>query len=151
MPDVEIRPCKSDDLPSVLALLQQLEEVAPGGSPLTLAGLQILLQRMDAAPGYYLNLVAVHSEQVAGFISLIFYLTLFHRGGTALINELVVDSAQRGHGIGRALIDQAMASAIARGMDEIEVGTEQSNAAAQTFYARCGFDEAYVLLGKEFD
>ncbi len=42
------------------------------------------------------------------------------------------------------------AEARRRGMDEIEVGTEKTNLAAQRFYRRVGFDEEYVLLGEDF-
>ena len=35
-------------------------------------------------------------------------------------------------------------------MDEIEVGIEKTNPAAQRFYKRLGFDEEFVLLGQDF-
>ncbi len=40
---------------------------------------------------------------------------------------------------------------MARGLDELEVGTEKTNQGAQRFYQKCGFDQEYVLLGMEFD
>jgi ribosomal protein S18 acetylase RimI-like enzyme len=36
-------------------------------------------------------------------------------------------------------------------MDEIEVGTEITNTKAQNFYKKTGFNEEYVLLGREFE
>ncbi len=38
----------------------------------------------------------------------------------------------------------------ARSMNEIEVGTEVTNLAAQQFYNKNDFTEEYVLLGMEF-
>ena len=35
-------------------------------------------------------------------------------------------------------------------MDEIEVGIEISNIKTQNLYKKAGFNEEYVLLGKEF-
>jgi len=35
-------------------------------------------------------------------------------------------------------------------INEIEVGTEKGNAAAQRFYRNSGFDVEYVLFGMEF-
>lgn len=151
MNPILVRPCLATDLPAVRALLAQLEEVASSGGGLSLEELAAMYDEMEAAPDVYLNLVAVSGENVLGFISLVFYKTFFHKGGTALINELVVSSAARGKGIGRMLIEQAQCEALARGMDELEVGTEEDNTAAQKFYRACGFDGSYVLLGMEFD
>jgi GNAT superfamily N-acetyltransferase len=80
----------------------------------------------------------------------IFYKTLFHHGGTALINELVVIQAIHGRGIGQALVAKARDEALARGMDEIEVSTEYENLPARSLYKKCGFEQEYVLLGLEF-
>ena len=88
---------------------------------------------------------------MAGFLSMIFYRTFFHRGGTALVNELVVDGQQRGLGLGQLLMQTAITEALARDMDEIEVGTEEDNQAVQAFYSRAGLNERYVLLGMEFE
>ena len=148
---LEIRECCAADLPAVRYLLQQLGEnthSAPAGE---FARLEDTYRAMAEAPDVYLNLIAVADGQVAGLISLVFYKTLFHAGGTALINELVVDLPWRGRGLGRALIERARAEAQHRGLDEIEVSTERDNQAARAFYHRCGFDEEYVLLGAEFD
>jgi GNAT superfamily N-acetyltransferase len=111
--------------------------------------IESLFREMNGNPRIYQNWVAVEGERVVGFLSLIFYKTLFHEGGTALINELVVEQDRRGQGVGRLLIERAVAEARQRGMDEIEVGTEKGNAAAQRFYRNSGFDEEYVLLGME--
>ncbi len=151
MADILIRPCQSGDLPAVRELLIQLTETAPAQVDFDPDWLAVLLRQMDAAPDFYHNLVALHEERVVGLISLIFYKALYHHGGTALINELVVDRAARASGIGRALVERAIAEARARGMDEIEVGTEHDNHRAIAFYRRCGFDEDYLLLGMEFD
>jgi ribosomal protein S18 acetylase RimI-like enzyme len=106
---------------------------------------------MAANPDFYFTLVAEQEGHVIGFISLLFYRVWFHPGGTALINELIVDDRYRNQGIGALLIDAAVKEAHSRGMDEIEVGTEQENLGAQRFYRRCGFNETYLLLGMEFE
>jgi ribosomal protein S18 acetylase RimI-like enzyme len=147
---MKIRECEERDLKRVIALLHQLQEVAELVVPLEEERIEQLFAQMQAAPQFYLNLVCEVDGRVEGFLSMIFYLTLFHRGGTALINELVVERTQRGRGLGQALIEQAVKEAKQRGMDEIEVGTEQENTAAQAFYRKMGFDESYVLLGMEF-
>ena len=102
-------------------------------------------------PEIYSNYVATENDKIVGFLSIVFYKTFLHKGGTALINELVVAEAHRNKGIGRRLIQKAIQSAKSRGMDEIEVGTEISNTIAQNFYKKVGFNEEHVLLGREFE
>jgi ribosomal protein S18 acetylase RimI-like enzyme len=106
---------------------------------------------MQSSPGTYHNLVAEVQGRVVGLLSLVCYRTLFHQGGTALINELVVQAGQRGRGVGRLLVREAVRRARAAGMDEVEVSTESGNRAAAGFYRACGFHRRYVLLGMEFD
>ncbi len=130
--------------------MQQLGEFAHGENQFQLEHFQRLLAEMDANPFEYHNLVCEVDGQVCGFLSLVFYRSFFHQVGTALINELVVDRNRRGLGLGRQLIEAAIAEARARSMDEIEVGTEVTNLSAQQFYNKCGFTEEYVLLGMEF-
>jgi GNAT superfamily N-acetyltransferase len=151
MPEFAIRPCEFEDLPAVHELLQQLSTVAEPAGDLRLEVMTGILREMAELPGLYFNLVVTVEGSVVGFVSALFYQTLFHRGGTALINELVIDRAWRRQGLGRALIQAVIAEARSRGMDEVEVGTEQTNHTALRFYRRCGFDEEYVLLGLEFD
>jgi len=147
---IEIRTCTQADLPVVKNLLDQLTEVAHGDQEITLDRLQRLLAEMEAAPEIYGNRVACLDQEVVGFLSAIFYKTLFHEGGTCLINELVIDKNRRGRGIGEQLVRDIVQEARKRGMDEVEVSTEQDNVKAAAFYKKCGFDQTYVLLGMEF-
>lgn len=148
---IEIRPCTLNDLPAVQALLRQLAEVAEPTSTLTLEELEKTFLSMTAQPSFYDNYVAMESMHVVGFISIIYYQTMFHQGGTALINELVVDRDRRGAGIGKALIARAVHEAKARGQDELEVATELDNEPASSFYRACGFDVEYRLLGLDLE
>jgi ribosomal protein S18 acetylase RimI-like enzyme len=108
-----------------------------------------MFRAMTAQPESYLNLVAVDDGQAVGFISILFYASFIHRVGTAQINELIVDSLKRHSGIGTRLLQRAKEEARRRGVDEIEVSTERDNLSALRFYRSNGFDEEYVLLGRE--
>lgn len=152
MSKVLVRLCRQDDLMEILALITELGEVAHGDDhPTDLKKVQQIFMEMEILPQIYLNLVAELSDHVVGFMSVIFYRTVFHKGGTALLNELIVTRKERGKGIGKSLVQRAKEEALLRGMDEIEVGTEKVNVNAQKFYHKCGFDQEYVLLGMEFD
>jgi ribosomal protein S18 acetylase RimI-like enzyme len=147
---VVYRLCEPGDARDVAGLLRQLQEHASTAELPDESRLAAILAEMTGRREVYWNLVAaVPAGRVVGFLSMVAYRTLFHAGGTALINELVVHRDYRGRGIGRELVRRAVSEAEGRGMDELEVGTEQTNTAARRFYAACGFDQEYVLLGRD--
>ncbi|MEW6525029.1 MAG: GNAT family N-acetyltransferase [Bacillota bacterium] len=146
---MQIRTLEITDLPAVAGLMEQLAESARTHAAPDIGLMANLHEQMAAMPEVYCNLVALVGGQVTGFISAIFYRSFFHRGGTALINELVVDRTHRGTGVGSRLVASVVDEATRRGMDEVEVGTEKTNEAARRFYRAAGFDEEYVLLGME--
>ena len=104
--EITVRLCTMDDLPSVVALMNELREVAHG-EEINFGDVSKVFLEMAKLPEVYLNMVAETSGKVVGFISVIFYKTVFHRGGTALINELIVTQTERGKGIGQLLVQTA--------------------------------------------
>jgi ribosomal protein S18 acetylase RimI-like enzyme len=143
--------CEENDLPDVVGLITQLAEVSRIEKEFQLNQFRKMFQKMAEQPETYSNYVFETNGKVTGFISIVFYMTFFHRVGTAQVNELVVDDHYRGQGIGQALMQAAEQEARRRGMDELEVGTEKENLAAQKFYRKYGFDEEYILFGMEFE
>jgi ribosomal protein S18 acetylase RimI-like enzyme len=148
---IEIREAKDGDLGAMVELLQELSRVTSSYGRIEKKAVQNGYRAMLDLPSVYRNFVAIEEGRVVGLLSMIFYKTLLHEGGTALINELVVSQNQRRRGIGRMLVEAAIRLAIEQGMDEIEVGTEQNNLAARRFYASAGFSREYVLFGREFE
>jgi ribosomal protein S18 acetylase RimI-like enzyme len=104
---------------------------------------------MEENTDVYENYVITDDGSVVGYMSLLFYRSLFHAEGTAQINELVVDGKHRNKGYGKALLQFGIQRAKDRSMDEIEIGVEKENLAALEFYKRNGIEEEYVLLGME--
>jgi len=147
---VEVRELRSGDLNAVVSLLGQLGEVTSAGSPDEDRIIHGTYELMVRFPDVYRNYVAVEYSRVVGLISLVFYKTLLHEGGTALINELVVSDGERRRGIGTQLVKAGIAAARECGMDEIEVGTERGNRDARRVYKHIGFNLEYVLFGMEF-
>lgn len=146
-----IRICEARDIEHVAELLNELSDVASTDNDFNVENLVKIFKEMESKPEIYSNLVAEMDGIIAGFISVVFYKTLYHKGGTALINELIINNNFRGLGIGSLLVKRVKEEAIKRGMDELEVGTEITNEAAQLFYKKCGFNEEYILLGMEFE
>jgi ribosomal protein S18 acetylase RimI-like enzyme len=79
------------------------------------------------------------SGAVIGMVSLLYLISTACGGRVALLEDLVVDPALRGGGIGQLLVDAAIAHAEAVGCHRITLLTDNDNHAAQRFYARAGF------------
>jgi GNAT superfamily N-acetyltransferase len=151
MDRILIRAVAEEDLGSIVELLRELTDFAHSAIELDIAHVQRLYSTMLNNPHQYKNLVACLNGSVIGFISVVYYLSFFHRGGTALINELIVSAEHRNAGVGKALVQRAVCVSSQDGMDEIEVGTERDNRRGIAFCKAAGFDEEYVLLGMEFE
>lgn len=55
--------------------------------------------------------------------------------------NLVVDSGQRGQGVGRALLEESLAMLAAEGVRRVLLEVRAGNTAARALYDRCGFNE----------
>jgi ribosomal protein S18 acetylase RimI-like enzyme len=57
----------------------------------------------------------------------------------AYLEELYVAPAKRGHGLGRALLEEAMEAARQQGAVRMDLGTSEDDAAARALYESVGF------------
>jgi ribosomal protein S18 acetylase RimI-like enzyme len=64
---------------------------------------------------------------------------LWSAGLECYLAELYVKPERRGHGMGRALMEAALAAARERGADRIELGTSETDTAARSLYESLGF------------
>lgn len=145
-----IRPWTERDLPAIARLLSELDEALGESTVLDPGRMLRQYRSMGRHPDLYENYVYDDEGVAVGFLSLLFYESVYHRTGTAQVNELVVAKGRRGAGIGSALIGHALERARGRGMDELEVGVMKDNAEALAFYRARGIADEYLLLGVEF-
>jgi ribosomal protein S18 acetylase RimI-like enzyme len=59
--------------------------------------------------------------------------------GYAYIDDIAVEPEQRGHGVGRALMERAIEWAKAKGFPGLMLETQDNNVPGCRLYARCGF------------
>ena len=86
------------------------------------------------------------SGAVIGMVSLLYLISTACGGRVALLEDLVVDPALRGGGIGQRLLAAAIAQAEAVGCRRITLLTDRDNHAAQRFYARAGFQPSAMCV-----
>ena len=77
-------------------------------------------------------------DHLLGYACLYWHLSSLAAAETVLMNDLYVDAAARGKGVGRALIDAAAEIARSRGAHSLEWSTAPDNDTAQRLYDSTG-------------
>ena len=77
------------------------------------------------------------------------YLAL--RGPAGVLHDLIVDPAHRGRGVGRLLLNAALAYLQARGAPRVVLLTAERNQAAQRLFASMGFRRTMVEMTRELE
>jgi len=81
-------------------------------------------------------------EELVGYACLYWSFTSLVPAETVLMNDLYVDEATRGEGIGRALIDASAEVARGRGAQRLEWATAPDNVTAQRLYDSTGAERS---------
>lgn len=130
-----VRAATADDLPAVARLLddfnREYDEPTPG--PAWLA------ERLATLVGGGDTTVLVAGTGPDGLAVLRLRPSLWSAGLECYVAELYVVPALRGRGIGRALLEAAIAAARERGADHMDLGTSEDDVAARALYERLGF------------
>ncbi len=151
MNDIIIRLMNKNDIPLVQKLIQQLDHIYKSGHDISINAISSTFFDMETNKNIYKNYVVLLNEKIIGFISTIFYKTFFHTGGTALINELIIDENYRGKKIGEKIISEIKKEAEILEVNEIEVSTSIENKKAIQFYKKNGLIDESILLGMELN
>jgi GNAT superfamily N-acetyltransferase len=77
-------------------------------------------------------------DELVGYACLYWHFSSLAAAESVLMNDLYVDAAVRGQGVGRALIEAAAAIARERGAHHLEWATAPDNATAQRLYDSTG-------------
>ena len=131
--DIEIAVTVTDELVEAFdALIPQLSSSSP---PPGRAGLEAIVATADTA-----LFVARVDGRIVGSLTLAFY--RIPTGLKAWIEDVVVDDAARGHGVGEALNRAALDEARRRGAKDVSLTSRPSREAANRLYQRLGFEPA---------
>lgn len=100
-------------------------------------------------------LVAWAGSEVVGFLTVLLTVPRSDPDDSvpvhALVSELTVRARYRSRGMGARLLDAAEALARAAGRAEIRLTVVAQNHGARRFYARAGYAEQMVAMGKSLD
>ncbi len=124
-------------------LRDSLGRLLPQLSPRLGTPSEELLRRMLDHPATAL-FVAGTGEDLVGTLTLVWYDV--PSGRKAWIEDVVVDAAARGQGVGRALVLAARDFAAQIGADRLLLTSNPRRTAARALYRKCGFNEAETTL-----
>jgi len=130
--DIEIRPARLSDSDALFGLLIQFAVSYRPDRAAFDRHLPLLLTSDTA-----MLRVAVRDGGVIGYLLGFHLLTLYANGPVLEIQELMVDPAHRGQGVGRRLLTSTIEAAWAQGCVEVTVPTRR----AGPYYEKLGFVE----------
>jgi GNAT superfamily N-acetyltransferase len=149
-----IRPASLDDRRGIELLLRELQAFEVSLRPSRQVPSQVsprylkeILSRRSKRHGDVL--VAERGGSLIGFISYDLVTEHLEREQSEMsVTDLIVTAAQRGRGVGRALLKAVEARAAAKGIMRITLATVIGNKQALAAYRRWGFRPAYLVLEK---
>lgn len=141
-PSLVIRPARRDDASRLSGLLGELGYPAP---------VDVVVERLATLErAGETILVATRDGTAIGFVSVHLMRVLHRPTPVGRMSALVVTSAERARGVGRALVAAAEAHVAAAGAALIEVTSRRELVDAHAFYRRLGYDVTSFRFGKVF-
>ncbi len=141
-----VRRATAADLAALVALLADdplgaaRDDPAPPLDPRYAAAFAAI----DADPNQFLA-AATLGDTLVGTLHLTFIPGLARRGAwRADLKAVRIASAHRGAGLGRQLLDWAVAQSRARGCDLVQLSTDRRRTDAHRFYERAGFTASHL-------
>jgi GNAT superfamily N-acetyltransferase len=143
-PEPRIRPARAADIDALCALLDDLFSIERDFQPdraRQRRGLELLL----AAGAQAQVLVAERDGVVVGMVSAQCTISTAEGAEVATLEDLVVSRAERGAGLGTALLRALEAWAAERGLPRLQLLADRDNAPALQFYAKAGWRETRLI------
>jgi len=149
---IQILNASSEDIARIVPLVQQYWrfEAIEGFEP---AKIQQLLQRVILDPSLGRAWLATVDGKPAGYLLAVYVFSLEYQGLTAEIDELFVDDAYRGLGLGGRLVDTAEHAFRLRGCTKVFLQVGRDNEAARAFYHSRGFSDrnGFAMVDKDLE
>lgn len=142
--DIEMRTAVPDDIAVIVAMLADDSMGAGRESPDDLTPYREAFTRLEKDPNQLL-MVAVRDGSVVGTLQLTIIPGLSRRGTIRSVIEAVrVHQSARSGGIGRQMIDWAIAESRRRGCRLVQLTSDKARPDAHRFYERLGFTPSHI-------
>jgi ribosomal protein S18 acetylase RimI-like enzyme len=138
-----IRPAGAEDLPAMIRLLHDLFSVEteyPVDAEKQRCGLQMLLDSEQA--GIW---VAERRGRIAGMVSVQLVVSTAEGGFSGLLEDLIVSSAYRRRGLGKALLHAAVQWSREQGATRIQLLADGRNVPALIFYRKQDWKQTNMI------
>jgi len=129
-----LREARSGDVETLIPLLAQLFSIEQDFSPdpqRQRRGLESLLNSQSAYVA-----VAEHAGKVIGMATLQVVISTAEGGPVGWVEDVVVDSQERGRGVGGALLEHLVGWAQNRGLTRLQLLADRDNQPALDFYRK---------------
>lgn len=147
--NLDIRRAQPSDLPGVLTLYAQPE--LDNGVVLEVKDAEQIFARFARYPDYALY-VAEQGKRIVGSFALLIMDNLGHLGApSAIVEDVVVDPALHGHGIGQAMMHFAAAEAREKNCYKLVLSSNAKRETAHKFYEGLGFEGHGYSFRLRFD
>jgi len=132
-----IGPARADDVPGMSHLLAQ--QLVEHHVEVDVVRLERSVRAVVDDPALGALLVARADGAVVGVAFLSWIHSLEHQGPSAWLDDVYVDPAHRGRGLGRSLVEAALTHARATGRAAIDLEVDADHASIARLYERMGF------------
>ena len=134
--EISVRPAHLDDMDAVVKLLGQLHSNFPTDNEKANGVFAGMLRQEGRTV-----LVAISGDEVVGTADLLVVTNLTHSASPwAIVENVVVDSAVRRGGVGRALMAEVLERAMRAGCYMVQLVSLKHRTAAHSFYNQIGFE-----------
>ncbi len=145
-----IRPAEADDLAAIAEMLARLaHHLKPGFVPL--ADLASLTRFGPTGLRLFDGLIAMRGDRPVGLCLYTYAFSSWRGRPGVFVQDLYVDPSERGSGLGRALMEAALAREAPNGCTFAKLEVHRGNDAAIAFYRRLGFeveDDYYTMAAE---
>ena len=140
--NLAVRAAAEADVPAVLRLYAQLG-MGHGPSLRLDEALPIFRRVMGRShEAIYVAEESADAPAVVGTFAMLIMESMAHRGApSAVVEDVCVDEARRGGGIGRAMMEFAMRVARAHGCYKLTLSSNLARTGAHAFYRALGFEQ----------
>lgn len=135
---VRIECAVEEDLPAILGLYAQPE--IDDGMELSLEKAKEIYSRIRSYPNYHIY-VATLESRVVGTFALLIMDNLGHLGSpSGVVEDVAVDPAQQGRGVGKAMMEFAKRKCQEAGCYKLALSSNVKRENAHAFYQSLGFE-----------